>query len=393
VSAEPRPAERPAATGSPRDFAEYGAIVVPSLWFDPSRPLDDWFDRVGRENFRFAHAAGQVAGGLAIYRAGQYFGGRRLECGAIAAVAVAPEHRGSGIGSRLMRDAVGELRAGGTPLACLFPATLPVYRNAGFESAGLHCRFKIPTAALDVRATDLQVRRAGLADRDRFAALYAEQARRTDGWLDRPAVLWMRNLAPWTGEHFCYLVEGGEGPEGYVVYAQENEGGKRQIRVLDCVAGTPRAAARLLSFFAAHRSLAHVLDFPDAPALPFLAPLADPPVEVARFLRWMLRLCDVRAALEQRGYRPGVTGEVHLAVRDAVLPENAGRLILEVADGCGRVSPGGRGDLSIDVRGLAALFTGFQTTRDLAQAGLAAAEHRGADALFAGGPAWMPDMF
>jgi predicted acetyltransferase len=86
----------------------------------------------------------------------------------------------------------------------------------------------------------------------------------------------------------------------------------------------------------------------------------------------MLRIVDVGAALTARGWPahggPGV--EVHLDVEDNVLNDNNGRYILEV-DGAGaaNVSTGGNGDLKIDIRGLASLYAGFASPRDLLAAG------------------------
>jgi predicted acetyltransferase len=380
------------ATATERDLAAYGEIARQSLFFASDRPLESWFDRIGRENVRFALAGADVAGGLAIYRGGQFFGGRRLDCGLIAAVAVAPEHRAHGVGTRLMRETIQELQRGGTPLACLFPATLPVYRKAGFEYAGVFSRFKVSASLIDSRAREPEVWRAK-GDLRAVRELYARAAAGKNGWLDRPEVLWKRNLEPWAGESLCYLVGPPEHPEGYTVYTQATEGAVHRIQVHDLVAETRRAADRLLAFFAAHRSMVETVVFPDGPGTPFLSCLPEPALEVARFVRWMLRVVDVRAALAERGYPAGCSGELHLEIADALVAPNAGRWILEVSGGRGRVRPGGRGDLAIDIRGLAALYTGHATTGELAVLGLASGSQPLADAFFAGPAPWMPDMF
>ena len=57
----------------------------------------------------------------------------------IAAVAVAPEHRGSGIGSRLLRVTLQEGRERGFPLSCLYASTQPLYRRLGFDRPVCAC--------------------------------------------------------------------------------------------------------------------------------------------------------------------------------------------------------------------------------------------------------------
>jgi predicted acetyltransferase len=111
---------------------------------------------------------------------------------------------------------------------------------------------------------------------------------------------------------------------------------------------------------------------------------------------WMVRILDVARALTERGYLPGVHGEVHLDVGDELFPENAGRYVLIVADGRGMVQRGGNGSVRLNVRSLAALYTGFATAHGLKVLGRIEGDEaslRGASAVFAGGAPSMPDMF
>ncbi len=97
---------------------------------------------------------------------------------------------------------------------------------------------------------------------------------------------------------------------------------------------------------------------------------------------------DVARALTERGYLPGVHGEVHLDVGDELFPENAGRYVLIVADGRGMVQRGGNGSVRLNVRSLAALYTGFATAHGLKVLGRIEGDEaslRGASAVFAGG--------
>src|SRR5262249_53010374 len=121
---------------------------------------------------------------------------------------------------------------------------------------------------------------------------------------------------------------------------------------------------------------------------------------------WMLRLIDVRSAVEARGFPASVEVSVQLELADNVLPANAGRWRLEVGDGCGKMARIGPIDLNgtegydpvvrLGSRGLAALYAGVPLGT-LRRAGLAQggdqATDAGLDSAFGGRPAFMVHAF
>ena len=115
-----------------------------------------------------------------------------------------------------------------------------------------------------------------------------------------------------------------------------------------------------------------------------------------RLSEHLLRLVDVPAALEARGYPPGLHAELHLDVSDDVLPQNNERFTVEVEGERASVRQGGRGELRIDVRGLAPLYTGHLSPGELKSTGYLDGPDQAiatAAALFAGPSPWMPDDF
>ena len=73
---------------------------------------------------------------------------------------------------------------------------------------------------------------------------------------------------------------------------------------------------------------------------------------------WMLRVVDPVAALEGRGYPPGMEARLHLRLSDESLPSTSGDFVLEVSGGRGKVSPGCEGRFRTSERGLAAIDSG-----------------------------------
>lgn len=376
-----------------RGMADYAFSENP-----PSTPEIERVRRQGIENLRVARVRGVVAAGLGMLPMGQWFGGKSVRMVGINAVATAPEYRSTGIMSRMLRQMLEEVRAGGSPLSALYPATQPVYRRVGYEQAGLAMDYKHPLHALGTGDRSLEVRRAGDEDTATLRDIYTERARRTAGNLDRGEYMWARILDPREAQLNIYLVERDGTPEGYVIYTQGQAPGAKEkdINCRDLVALTVDAARRLVAFFADHRSTAENLVWTGAPAEPLLLHVPNQAYKIGWYEQWMLRIVDVPAALAARGYPAGLEAELHLDVRDDVLEPNNGRWVLAVADGRAEVREGGTGAIAIDVRGLASMYTGYLSPLDLRTAGYVDGPEMdlaSAATVFAGPTPWMADGF
>ncbi len=146
-----------------------------------------------------------------------------------------------------------------------------------------------------------------------------------------------------------------------------------------------------------HRSMCDTFQWFGAPNDP-LHFLADEQfVSVTHFMRWMLRIIDLPAALAARGYDDAVEGELHLEIADNLLTENAGRWILRVTDGKATVKRGGDGRIAMDIQFLAPLFSSFYSAEDLLRMGVVeasdAAQVALASRIFAGPAPWVPELY
>jgi predicted acetyltransferase len=380
------------------ELARFGAIASRSLGF-PLERLPFVLQGIGAANFRVARRGGELAGGLGLLPMGQWFGGRSVRCVGVSVVAVSPEHRSRGIGSAMMRVVLEEMHREGVPLSTLYPATFPVYRAAGYETAGNRVVYRLTIPMLGAGTREPEVRAATADDRATVRTLHQAHARTLSGQIDRSDFMWKRVLDPFAEEANTYVVEGRSGPEGYIVLSRKPGGAPlapMEMVVRDAVARTHAAATRLVRLLSDHRSIARYALLPSGPCDPLMTVMNEERFEVVEMLRWMTRVVHVRAALEARGWSPVARAELHLDVRDALLPENARRWTLEVSDGRAEVREGGRGSLAVDVRGLAALYTGHLTAEQLRVAGLCDGpddELATASALFAGPPPWTTDFF
>lgn len=353
----------------------------------------------GIENLIVARVEGQIVGGLGIIPMGQWFGGRSVPMAGINRVTIAPEYRSTGIASAILRRMLGKLDADGTALSVLYPATQPVYRRVGYEQAGVAIGYKQPTHALVPGLRDLRVRPLGTDEGNLLRELYSERARRTGGNLDRSEWMWTRVVESKDTILNTYVAERDGRPEGYVVYSQGQRAGEqeRNIEVRDFVVLSPGAGKALLSFFADHRSVVDNITWMGSPADPLLYSVPNQAYKITWYEQWMLRLVNVRRALEGRGYWTATDVELHLDVRDDVLDSNNRRLLLRVSGGRGEVSDGGEGKVWMDVRGLAALYSGYLSPRELLSTGYIRANDEtdlhALAAVFSGPMPWMPDGF
>jgi predicted acetyltransferase len=383
----------PLTIAAPADVDELKAFLPVQLR-TYRRTLEEgleWAEAMPIEHFRILRRGDRPIGGMNLIPMGQWFGGRAVAMTGIGSVGIDPAERATGAGTAFMRMVLEELHGSGVAISTLYPATQTIYRRCGYELAGHFIRYRLASDHIDVRDRTLRVELT--EDRDEIKRLYDERARRTNGALDRGAFIWERVYR--AGKADAYLMIGPDGPEGYIFYTRR-DGDDRDRMHAHVVALTRAAARRILTFIADHRSFVEAVEWTGAPADPFGFQLSEPRIDVHYSFPWMTRIVDVRAALTERGYADALDAELHLHVRDDVLPANDGRIVLRVSGGKAEVQPGGTGAMSIDVRGLASMYTGYASAYELSAAGYidaAEADLLAANAIFAGPTPWLADFF
>ena len=386
---------------NPEQAQQLGAILSQCF----NSPLSEWsvyLNRIGTENFRVLRQGEQVAGGLAVLEMGQWFGGCRVPMAGLAAVGIPPEYRGMGAAVELLTRTLKEIQAKQLPISVLYPATQYLYRQVGYEQGGTAAGLEVRLDALrlSVNQTSLkQIRalpmHAVTPNCDEFRSHYRQWAVKNNGNLDRNEAIWQSIIQPREKETiYAYLVGSQTQPQGYIIFKQDAK--ESEIVILDWVALNAAAAQRLWMFLADHRSQIQKVFWRGAAINPFLLLLAEQTAKVRYLDRWMLRIIDVAKALESRGYTAGVETELHLAVVDELLPENNGNFVLSVSGGRGEVTRGGKGELQLNIRGLAPLYTGLYTPSQLQVSGYLEGTDNAvlaATQIFAGAEPWMADFF
>lgn len=381
---------------NPEEAQRLGEILSQCFNDSPSNwPF--YSNTIGLDNFRVLRRDNQVVCGLAIYQMGEWFGGQSVPMAGLAAVGVPPEYRGTGTAVELLTHTLQELYAKGVPLSTLYAATQRPYRKVGYEQGGTFSMWEISTDSIHLSERTLPVQPVIPVRHEVFHDLYHQQAKVTNGYLDRNQAIWEQAIKPPKEEVvYAYLIGSEAQPEGYIIFIQRQEDNGNLIVIRDWVVLTAAARRRFWTFLADHRSQVKKVRWRSSSVDPLTLLLPEQTADLHHTERWMLRVIDVSKALEQRGYPLGVETELHLEVQDDLLPENNGKFVLSVSQGRGEVTKGGKCDLKLDVRGLAPLYTGLFTPHQLQLAGQLEATQTALSAatqMFAGQEPWRPDFF
>lgn len=314
--------------------------------------------------------------------------GRQVPMAGIAGVVVAPQYRGRGVGSLLMRGVLGRARELGVPLTALYPATVPVYRHLGYEFGGSRYKFSFQSADLRrLGGQDVGIRRAGPDDAQRFleVAGRVNESRRSNG----PLIWPLDEIEEWLADedNTAFLAD-----DGFVLY---NWSGDEQLSVDELIAGSEQTARALWATVGSGSSIARTVHAYLPPADPIHFMIETEAAKKAEQQRWMLRLLDAPAAIAARGFAADV--DVDVRIDDPDVPENSGDWHLAVADGAGQLTQAqpAADPIRLGPRGLAALYAGT-SLNVLRGAGLATgstANDAAVDGAFAGSASYMLDYF
>jgi predicted acetyltransferase len=386
----------------------------------------------------------------------QWWHGRALPMAGVAGVKVAPHEQGRGVGRAMMTEMLQQMAARGYPLSALFPATASLYRSLGWELAGGRYEATVPVRSLRALLAPDPAIQAGAAPGTGLgtgpgagpgAASGAGPGAASGAGGPGPAGVssgpgavsrGLAGLSPGPGgagsvfrpagpgdaaEVIAVLSRlhaagGGCGPvtfdvprlaamfsdrvylylahDGVLAYRWDTAAD--QLLVHWAAAGSAATTRAMWSIVSSHGTIVNGVRAVVSPhdAVTWLT--AEPDVTLARAEQWMLRLLDAPAAIAGRGFPPGASLSLPLAVADPQLPGNSGDWRLEVSGGTAALTPARPGSataLRLGARGLAALYAGTPLAT-LRLAGLATGGTPDADAAldaaFAATP-YMTDSF
>jgi predicted acetyltransferase len=373
--------------------------------------------RFSLRDVRAGELDGELVASLVLYPLQAFVRGQALPVTGIGSVAVSPEHRRRGVAEALLRATLRELRQRGDALCMLYAFRSDFYRKFGWSLVERTNLLSVPPSALPASEEARRVRRMRLPDRPAVTELYERHAKEAGHFaLARRPEWWEKRLWGYEGDWVVYEGRRRGQVEGYLQYQVDSGDGpwKLVITVNEFVASTPAAHRGLWGYLHALRDQAvEIVTCVPGDSL-WLTQLAD-----AANLRGelklgvhrstghlgygaMLRLVDVKGALEAMPIAPHARGELALEVSDPVLPQNARAWRLTAREGRLHVRPEREGSngralprLSTPVEALAAIVAGAISPVTAVEGGLIE-EARGAaeiaESWFRARPAFLHSM-
>jgi len=327
--------------------------------------IGSWWDLAGRDNIR-VWDDGAVRGGLIDIPMGMYFGGRSVPTHGVAGVTVAPSARGAGVGRSLMTAYLQELNQAGVALCALYASTRSLYRSVGFGTGGSVFTATFPTAALrGIGDRSGAWRPIEADDWGTIEARYADQAPAHPGSLDRGPYIWDRVRSyRGTPTHGWVLEDAGE-LRAWLVIRQSPGNPWLTVHIIDRWAADITALRQLAGLLGSFSAMARTVSMPAAAVDPLLDLMGERSAELKLFEPWMLRVTDLGAAFEQRGWPAGLDTCLDVDIADPLIQGNHGRHRVRIHRGSARVQPGGDGTIALSSRGLASLYSGYASPWDL----------------------------
>ena len=319
-------------------------------------------------------------------------GGAAVPCAHVTGVGVLPTHRRQGILRRMMSQQLTDVAAAGRePIAALWASETAIYPRFGYGFAGHRVRLRADLTGTGLPPAGPGRLRTGApaALRPELVKVYDEVRLGRPGWSARDDAWWTYLLADVASERdgaterLAVVHEDPSGTvDGYALWRTKGDwtdsGPDGEVRVDELTAASPSAYASLWRFLFSldlTRRLTYGYATGDEP----LWHLVPEPRRLGGALSdglWV-RLIDLPAALRARAYRAPL--DVVLSVTDAILPSNAGRWRLVVADGAVSCEPTSEpADLACDVLELGAAYLGGTPLAALSRAGRVAELRQGA---------------
>ena len=344
---------RPARRTDVETLADLGYRAYRIASLEKRRDFYTDHPRFTIRDVRVGELDGQIVSSLVLYPFTAFIRGQRVPVTGIGSVAVSPEQRRRGVGEALLKSMFREMRQTGRALSVLYPFRGSYYRKLGYGTIELAHALAFAPANLPASEEARRARRLMLPDRAAVQELYARVAQQGHFALERKPEWWSNRLWDYPGDWIVYEGRRRGQIEGYLYYEVDTSNGpfKLALTLSEFVASTPEAHRGLVGHlasladqvaevhFAAPADAAWPLLFRTPSNLrpgPEIGLLADTGNLGAGL---MLRVVDVKPALELFPVAPGARGEIVLEVEDDAIPQNSRGYLVSARDGRMTVRP------------------------------------------------------
>lgn len=334
-----------------------------SAVYHSGKPYDDP-QEVLREDGEFflAYLDGQPSGAYELIDYEISRGPSRLKCGGIAAVAVLPEARTSGVGRQMMSDSLHEMFGRGFDIAALYAFSERYYRQFGYATCGRRVEIVCPSSRFPVTEQQLPIRRIDPSDVQSLNPALHAFNKRVSGSCFRTPVQWSERL----GKTPPMIYAVGDPVEAYC-WTRMDGGFWEDLMFGELVWGTPRGYESILAAIRGLIINRSAAQFYEPSSSPFLARYLDQGVKVSHYRNGMFRLINVASGFEK--LHCDEEGSFGFELHDSGIPENSGTWTVRFDAAGTHVSRGGSPGLRFSIGELSQAFMGEPSLMELAAAG------------------------
>ncbi|MDL2224598.1 GNAT family N-acetyltransferase [Eubacteriales bacterium OttesenSCG-928-M02] len=311
----------------------------------------------------------RLASQIAVYPMEMNLHGQIWPMGFLTGVATYPEYAGKGLMSLLMRQMLLEMREQEQYICLLYPFSIPLYRNKGWELISDKMAYTVKDFQLPA-PTDVpgMVQRVDWND-PALLALHEEHTKRTHGSIVRNEIAWMEYWRWEPDDAVAAIYYDGENePKGYLVYHIQ----KDRMRVKDLVSLNQEAYQGLWNYIAAHQSMVTEVRGSNYTNEPIAFWLPDSEVRETIRPYMMGRIVDVRAFLAYyRFCSLEEEASITFDIRDDSCEWNQGEVTLCLGSGGPAKIVEGKGTyrVSLSIGTLTALLLGYKRAEYLYRIG------------------------
>ena len=358
--------------------------------------------------------ADQIVGGGSIYSFDTTVpGGAAVPSAGVTWIGIMPTHRRRGGLRQLMTAMFQNARARGEPLAVLWASEGSIYERFGYGLATLAGSIDLEKERAVLRTNEPAHGSVRLIDIDEaartFPPIFEANRVHRPGFYTRSELWWRIDVLgdyTWTrrgmDRRFYALHETDGRPDAYAMYRVNHAWADgipgSELHVSEIMAVDGDALREMWRFIFGVDLIKRIKMRANDPNDPLLLMLAEPRRLSLRLRDGLwLRVLDVPAALERRGY--SADGSIVLEVRDEFVPDAGGRFRLTATGGHGAVErTTDAAEVALDASDLGAVYLGGFSFADLARAGrtreLVSGARARADTIFySPAPAWCPQTF
>jgi Predicted acetyltransferase involved in intracellular survival and related acetyltransferases len=276
--------------------------IIANSYVVPSDTVSIALNSFHQPDIRTLYYQDQLIGVLGTLPTAQYFAGQKVDMTGVCSLAIAPEFRGKGGASYLMRSLLNELSQNNVAISTLYPALPQLYRKFGYAFAGGNYTWQIATQQIQfspkLANNQLAIREIS-PDLELLESLHAQQAKIHSGHIDRNAWFWSQLLSS-SHELAIYLIAGSDQVHGYFICEYKTEGNQKIIAIRDWVLLSQEAMFKFWQFLSYQRSQIQLVEWRSASTDLLHLHLDYPAAQLKHSTLWAVRLVNLVTAWQQR---------------------------------------------------------------------------------------------